>query len=80
MSIDVRTQSEKHEAFGRAMWKLVTEHEDFCGSEWSEDALPLAEAAGLCRRVVYDPEKHGDICEAEPGSEIWFWGEGEVRE
>jgi hypothetical protein len=61
--------------FGFLAWQLVKGYgNDFCGDEWSEQILPLAAQAGLCRRVVYDPDKHGDI-EADPGTEIWFWGE-----
>jgi hypothetical protein len=38
------------------MWKYITNQGgDFCGEEISEDILPLAQAAGLCCRVEYDP-------------------------
>lgn len=62
-------------SFGAAMWKYITKlGGDFCFAEISEDILPLAQAAGLCGRVKYDPEIHGDGIEAEPGDEIWWWG------
>lgn len=62
--------------FGEAMWKYITKlGGDFCGEEISEDILPLAQSAGLCCRVEYDPEIHGDAIEAEPGDEIWWWGD-----
>jgi hypothetical protein len=62
--------------FGEAMWRYITKlGGDFCGEEISEDILPLAQAAGLCSRVKYDPAKHGAIIEAEPGDEIWWWGD-----
>ena len=62
--------------FGEAMWNYITQMGgDFCGAEISEDILPLANNAGLCCRVEYDPEKHGKNIEAEPGDEIWWWGE-----
>ena len=68
----------RHAIFGRLMWEMIQRiGGDFCESEWSEDILPLAEKAGLCRRVAYDPKKHGDDIEAEPGSEIWWWGPGD---
>ncbi len=64
--------------FGFAMWKYITKQGgDFCGEEISEDILPLAQAAGLCCRVEYDPETHGEGIEADPGDEIWWWGESE---
>ena len=62
--------------FGEAMWKYITNlGGDFCGEEISEDILPLAEAAGLCCRVEYDPSIHGETIEADPGDEIWWWGD-----
>lgn len=62
--------------FGEAMWRFITKKGgDFCGDEISEDILPLAQAAGLCCRVEYDPETHGEGIEADPGDEIWWWGD-----
>jgi hypothetical protein len=67
------------EAFGEAMWKLISRPEtNFCGDEWSEEVLPLAQQAGLCERVPYDPAIHGEDIEADPGDEIWWWGEANV--
>ncbi len=61
------------------MWKYITNlGGDFCGEEISEDILPLAQAAGLCRRVEYDPAIHGEGIEADPGSEIWYWGNKQI--
>jgi len=65
----------RHAVFGKLMWDMIQKMGgDFCGDEWSEEVLPLAERAGLCSRVTYDPAKHGDGIEAEPGNEIWWWG------
>lgn len=62
--------------FGEAMWEYITTiGGDFCGEEISEDILPLAQAAGLCCRVEYDSEIHGENIEADPGDEIWWWGD-----
>ena len=62
--------------FGESMWKFITKKGgDFCGDELSEDILPLAQAAGLCCRIEYDPELHGEGIEADPGDEIWWWGD-----
>ena len=58
------------------MWQLILDHGgDFCGNELSEEILTLAQAAGLCCRVEYDPKKHGCIGDAEPGDVIWWWGD-----
>jgi hypothetical protein len=63
------------EQFGRDVWNWIKKQgDDYCGNEDSEDVLPMAQRAGLVRRVIYDPRKHGDIGECEPGDEIWFWG------
>jgi hypothetical protein len=65
----------RHAKFGKLVWDMIRQlGGDFCGDEWSEDVLPLAERAGLCVRVEYDPEKHGEGIEAEPGDTIWWWG------
>jgi len=62
--------------FGEAMWRFILKKGgEFCGEEISEDILPLAQAAGLCSRVVYDPAIHGEGIEADPGCEIWWWGD-----
>ena len=70
----------RYETFGRLMWDMIQQiGGSFCGDEWSEDVLPLAQQAGLCHRALYDPEIHEEGIEyAEPGDEIWVFGE-EVR-
>ena len=71
----------RYALFGEAMWKYITNQGgDFCGEEISEDILPLAQAAGLCRRVAYNPELHGEGIEADPGSEIWYWGDADSQQ
>jgi hypothetical protein len=66
----------RHATFGKLVWDMIRKiGGEFCGDEWSEVVLPLAERAGLCNRVTYDPEKHGEEIEAEPGDTIWWWGE-----
>lgn len=63
-------------AFGEAVWGFITKQgSSFHDEEISEDILPLAQAAGLCSRVEYDPEIHGESIEADPGDEIWWWDE-----
>lgn len=72
---DNQTVRDRYAQFGEAVWKHITSvGSDFCGEEVSEDILPLAQAAGLCCRVKYDPELHGEGIAAEPGDVIWFWG------
>lgn len=62
--------------FGKAVWDHIVDNGgDFIGSEISEDILPLAESAGLCHRVKYNPRIHGEDIDADPGDEIWWWGE-----
>ena len=70
----------RHAEFGRLMWERIEKKGgDYCWQPESEDILPLAEKAGLCRRVKYDPDLHGEDMEADPGDVIWFWGkEGKV--
>ena len=69
------TETEKLTRFGEAMWDYIVQlGQEFCEDEISEDILPLAEKAGLCRRVKYDRDKHGDM-DADEGAEIWWWGE-----
>ena len=66
---------ERFHRFGRQVWRMITDlGGDFCGEEISEEILPMAVSAGLCKRVVFDPELHGDM-EAEPGDEVWWWGD-----
>lgn len=44
----------------------------FWGNELSEDLCPLLQLVGLIQRVPYNPEKHGDNIDADPGEEIWL--------
>jgi len=41
------------------------------GLKFLEDFSP--QKSNLVKKVVYDPKKHGDNIEAEPGDRIWFW-------
>ena len=50
---------------------IRAECEDWWGDEISVTIMPMLEKHGLAQRVAYDPELHGEICEAEPGNEIW---------
>jgi len=60
--------------FGTSVWKWIEKQgSEFCGNEISEEVLPLAQAAGLCKQVPYIEELHGDM-DAVPGDLIWFWG------
>lgn len=62
--------------FGSLVWDWIrNQGGSFTGSECSEDLLTLAEKAGLCQRVKYDPAVHGEGIKADPGAEIWWWGD-----
>lgn len=60
-------------AFGKTVWDWIKDNPDFCGDEFSETFLPMAEEAGLCRKEPYDPERHGNIEYGEVGIDIWTW-------
>lgn len=63
----------RYESFGRDVWKWIEDQGgEFCATEICEELLPMALSAGLCQRVPYDPDKHGDIEDADPGDEIWW--------
>ena len=71
----------RYAIFGELMWEMIERiGGEFCWDAWSEDVLPLAQRAGLCRRVIYDPEIHGPGIEAEPGCEIWYWGADDLSQ
>lgn len=75
MKTDSSTPDLRFAHFGEAMWKYITNlGGEFCEDEISEDILPLAQAAGLCSRVKYNPAIHGDMA-AESGDEVWWWGD-----
>jgi len=64
----------RYDRFGRAVWDYIEKlGDDFVGKEISEDILSLAEEAGLCWRMEYDPELHGEGIDAEPGDDVWVW-------
>lgn len=68
--------------FGCLIWRWIkaqTREGGMIDGPDVDEIMSLAEAAGLCGIVVYDPERHGEIAEAEPGSEIWWWGKAEPR-
>lgn len=67
------TEREQFEQFGRKLHAYFSRTAFFFEWEESEDIMPIAVECGLAERTVYDPEKHGDGIEAEPGDEIWLW-------
>ena len=71
----------RYARFGKLMWEMIEKiGGEFCWDAWSDDVLPLAQRAGLCRRVIYDPAIHGDGIDAEPGCEIWYWGADDLSQ
>ena len=64
-------------SFGLAFWTWFKEKYgdgEYVFDAESEEVLELALQYGLTRREKYDPEKHGEVEDAEPGQEIWCWG------
>ena len=64
--------------WGRVLWDWLREMlpDAGCCLEFdTEDLMRLAEKHGRARRVKYDPHLHGEICDAYPGNEIWWWGD-----
>jgi len=74
------SSQEKYTAFGKAMWDYIIERgSSFCWEEISDEILSKAHQAGLCQRVIYDPEQHGHDIEADPGCEIWYWQQDAIQ-
>jgi hypothetical protein len=71
------TEKDKFAEFGRLCLQSAKEAiADGSMGEEDEETMELAQRLGVgnVRRVIYDPALHGDVDEAEPGSEIWYWG------
>lgn len=69
-----------YESFGRDVWEFIKRRGgDIFQDEGTEVLMPLAQKAGLVQRVIYDPEKHGEIDEVEPGGEIWWWDDEKAK-
>lgn len=67
--------------FGERVWRIIKENPEACSEEFVWDhIMPNAEAVGLCEHVEYDPETHGEGIDAEPGSNIWWWGNDSANE
>ncbi len=69
------------EQFAKVALDKVKERTASGESDENDDALlELAARIGYgnVRRVKYDPEKHGEVVDVEPGQEMWFWGEEKV--
>lgn len=65
-------------AWGRALWDWIREmlpNAGLCIEIDTEELMKLAEKHAKAKKVKYDPAVHGDNIEAEPGSEIWWWGD-----
>jgi hypothetical protein len=65
--------------WGRALWDFLREKlpgADLYMEIDTEDLLRLAQEHGRVRKVKYNPDLHGGgMCDAEPGQEIWWWGD-----
>lgn len=73
------TGSANFASFGKEIFEATTNR--VSGDEWmgeeDEQTMEIAAKHGLAQKVFYDPEKHGEVTEAEPGDPIWWWGSGE---
>ena len=71
-------QVRKEREWGCVLWDWLREMlpDAGCCVEFdTEDLMRLAEKHGRAGKVKYDPAIHGDISDAEPGDEIWWWGD-----
>ena len=68
----------RNAAFGSEILEAAKVRVAECGGgEEDEEIMQAAYRHGLIARVVYDPEKHGDVnSDCEPGGAIWWWGSG----
>lgn len=77
---ELRDQLEQAKAdaqWGRVLWDWLREmlpDAGVCLEFDTEDLMRLAQKHGRAQRVTYDPKVHGEL-DAEPGSEIWWWGD-----
>ena len=71
-----KPNDEQFTIFGKLVWRFIRTNPDFLGDPLGEEFMTYAERWGLCERASYNPEVHGDIEWAEPGSEVWVWWTG----
>jgi hypothetical protein len=62
--------------FGERVWRVFTDNIDSLDVEAVEEVMEIAASLNMVKRVVYDPDIHGDIDGAQPGNLIWWWGDG----
>ena len=68
--------------WGHVLWDWLREMlpDAGCCLEFdTEELMKLAEKHGRASRVKYEPRIHGGICDANPGDEIWWWGDDLVQ-
>lgn len=60
--------------FGRRMFKYL--FQEFVEGSFEVEVHPIIEhdavQCGLVEKAVYDPDKHGDIDDVEPGDDVWI--------
>jgi len=59
--------------FGREVLAAILADRNFFDSEESEKWCELLAKFGYAERITYDPEKHGQIDNAEPGFDVWIF-------
>jgi hypothetical protein len=60
-----------YERFGRQVWDWLIG--DNWQSEDGEELMSMAVDLGLAHMAPYDPVKHGEDIDAEPGDEIYVF-------
>lgn len=59
-------------AFGIGMLRWLMDHDIFIFEE-SEEWCEIMQDSGFIEHAIYDPERHGQISDAEPGQEVWIF-------
>ena len=62
--------------FGERVWNLFIDNVDSLEVDAVDEVMEIAASLNMVKRVVYDPDIHGDIDGAQPGNLIWWWGDG----
>lgn len=66
--------------WGNVLWDWLREmlSDAGCCVEFdTEDLMQLAAKHGKAKKVKYDPRLHKEICDVDPGEEIWWWGDNQ---
>jgi len=70
---------QQFERFGRMVWKDLSEQYPDISDEGDDELMEMAGKCGLASKVFYNPAIHGVDIDADPGEEIWFWGDEKTK-